>query len=211
MMLINGQANRIWHFFSGKYHGSVGVLISPSYATKVPLDPWMPFVLDNDAFVAWRDSKPWDEAAWLAMIKRVRATRLKPMWAAVPDVVTDREKTIANWDRYSAVVLDLGWPAAFCVQDGMRPEDVPSTASVVFVGGSDGWKLRNLHLWTENFPRVHCARVNSIEMIEACERMGCESVDGTGWFRDPSRQDKLPAIRRFIEGHRNQTMELAIV
>ena len=50
-----------------------------------------------------------------------------------------------------------------------------------------------------------CARVNAPEMIEACERLGCESIDGTGWFRDPSRQDKLPALERFIEGHRNKT------
>lgn len=43
------------------------------------------------------------------------------------------------------------------------------------------------------------------EMFEACEQLGCESIDGTGWFKDPSRQDKLPAVQRFIEGHRNTT------
>jgi hypothetical protein len=200
-----GQSNRIWHYWAGKHPGSVGILVGPSYGSKVPIDPWMPFVLDNDAFTAWRDRKPWDEGAWRAMLQRIRLTGLKPLWAAVPDVVADREGTIRNWSKYVGAILEIGWNAAFCVQDGMEPNDVPDEASVVFVGGSDAWKFPNLTKWTNNFERVHCARVNAPQMIESCERLGCESVDGTGWFRDPSRDDKLPAIQRFIEGHRNKT------
>lgn len=208
-MLVCGQVNRIWHYWAGRHPGSVGVLIGPSYMHRVPIDKWMPFVLDNDAFTAWRDKKPWDKQAWEAMLKRVKMTRLEPLWAAVPDVVADREATMANWPIYAPTVKKLGWPTAFCVQDGMTPDDVPSDADVVFVGGSDGWKFPNLKMWTNHFPRVHCARVNAPEMIEACERLGCESVDGTGWFRDPSRPDKLPALERFIEGHRNKTEFMA--
>ena len=209
MMLICGQYNRIWHYWSGKYPGSVGVLIAPSYGKRVPIDPWMPFVLDNDAFTCWRDGKPWDVEAWREMLTWVRMTGQKPLWAAVPDVVANRSSTIANWEVFSDEIKELGWPTAFCVQDGMYPEDVPD-ADVVFVGGSDGWKFPNLPMWTSSFPRVHCARVNAPEMIEACERLGCESIDGTGWFRDPSRPDKLPAIERFIQGHRNKMPELAL-
>lgn len=205
MMLIAGQSNRIWHYWAGKYPGSVGVLIGPSYGKKVPIDKWMPFVLDNDAFTAWRDKKPWDVEAWRAMLRWVRMTGLKPLWAAVPDVVTDREATLRNWYEYSPEIIALGWPTAFCVQDGMTPSDVPDEADVVFVGGSDRWKFPNLTKWTGNFPRVHCARVTSLEMIESCERLGCESIDGTGWFRAPDRKDHLPALERFIEGHRHKT------
>lgn len=181
------------------------MLISPSYVNRVPVDHWMPFALDNDAFTCWRDKRPWDVDAWRNLIRYIRMTGLKPMWAAVPDVVANRKQTIENWHKYRDDVKSLGWNAAFCAQDGMTPDDVPSDADVVFVGGTDRWKFPNLEVWTKNFPRVHCARVNAPEMIESCERLGCESVDGTGWFRDPSRDDKLPAIRRFIEGHRNGT------
>ncbi len=208
MRLICGQVNRIWHFWCGRYPGSVGVLIGPSYGKKVPIDKWMPFVLDNDAFKCWRDGIPWSMDAWRVMLLWIRRTGLKPLWAAVPDVVTNREATIANWEIYKGEIISLGWPAAFCVQDGMTPDDVPSGADVVFVGGTDGWKFPNLSMWTSHFPRVHCARVNAPEMIEACERLGCESVDGTGWFRDPSRQDKIPALERFITGCRNKTPTL---
>lgn len=203
MMIISGQSNRIWHYWAGKYPGSVGVLIGPSYGKKVPVDKWMPFALDNDAFTAWRDKKPWNLEAWQTMIGWIRMTGLKPMWAAVPDVVADRDKTIANWKRYSEGIIHIGWPAAFCVQDGMTPDDVPDNADVVFVGGSDGWKFPNLKMWTDNFPRVHCARVTSQKMIEACEELGCESIDGTGWFRAAERKDHVPMLERFIEGHRS--------
>jgi len=204
MMLICGQSNRIWHYWAGRYPGSVGVLISPSYGKKVPIDPWMPFVLDNDAFTCWRDCKPWDAEAWRNMLQWVRLTRQAPLWAAVPDVVGNREDTLANWSIYRDEIKNLGWSAAFCVQDGMTPDDVPDDADVVFVGGTDGWKFPNLQTWTQNFPRVHCARVNHQRRIEACERLGCESVDGTGWFRDPSDKTKLPALERFVEGYRQQ-------
>lgn len=210
MMILCGQSNRIWHYWSGRYPGSVGVLIGPSYLTRVPIDKWMPFVLDNDAFIAWRDKTKWSVTAWRDMLQRVRMTGLDPLWAAVPDVVANREQTMLYWSLYANEILNLGWPAAFCVQDGMTPDDVPDQASVVFVGGTDQWKFPNLKMWTDNFPRVHCARVNAPNMIEACERLGCESIDGTGWFREPSRDDKLPAIERFIEGHRNQTQNLQL-
>lgn len=202
MMLICGQSNRIWHYWAGKYPGSVGVLIGPSYGKKVPVDKWMPLVLDNDAFTCWRDNRPWNLEAWMNMLKWISMTRIKPLWAAIPDVVADRERTLDNWPIYSPIVKRLGWSAAFCVQDGMTPDDVPNDADVIFVGGSDGWKFPNLSMWTTHFPRVHCARVNATEMLEACDRLGCESVDGTGWFRDLSR---FPRIERFIEGHRNAT------
>lgn len=208
MMLIMGQSNRIWHYWSGKFPGSVGVLIGPSYGKKVPIDPWMPFVLDNDAFTCWRDKKPWDVEAWRSMLSMVGMKVQTPLWTAVPDVVANRESTIANWPIYSGEIKKRGWNAAFCVQDGMTPEDVPVDADVIFVGGTDKWKFPKLSMWTSSFKRVHCARVNSIKMIEACEQLGCESVDGTGWFRDPSRKDKVPAISNFVEGFRTHKAQL---
>lgn len=203
MMILCGQVNRVWHYWAGRYPGSVGVLISPSYGKKVPIDPWMPFALDNDAFTCWRDKRPWDVEAWRNMLRYVSMTKLKPLWVAVPDVVTNRTATIANWSIYRDEIKSLGWSAAFCVQDGMTPDDVPNDADVVFVGGSDGFKFPNLKMWTAHYPRVHCARVTSEQMILACEREGCESIDGTGWFREPSRKDHVPMLKRFIEEERN--------
>lgn len=210
MMLLCGQTNSIWSFWAGRYPGSVGFLISPSYYKRVQPKKFMPFVLDNGAFEAWNQKKPWDISAWREMLSFVRMTGLKPLWAAVPDVVANRKATIANWPIYRDYITSLGWPAAFCVQDGMTPADVPEDTDVVFVGGSDKWKFPSLKIWVSHFPRVHCARVNAPEMIESCELLGCESIDGTGWFRDPSRPDKLPMIEAFIEGHRTHSYQQSL-
>jgi len=210
MMLLCAHSNRIWHYWAGKYPGSVGVLLSPAYFRKVPLDPWMPFVLDNDAYGAWRDKKAWSQRAWLEMFAAIRLTGRTPLWAAVPDVVADAQGTLDNWQRYAFEVQRLGWPTAFCVQDGMTPKQVPKDADVIFVGGTDAWKFPNLHLWTGNFPRVHCGRV-APSMFERCEQMGCESVDGSSWFVGASEPNKLPTIARFIEGHRRERLEPELV
>ena len=201
MMLLCGQSNRVWHYLAGRYPGSVGMLISPSYAARVPLDPWMPFVVDNGAFIAWKAGSSWEHDEWLNLLEKLRQQGKFPRWIAVPDVVGNREGTIRAWNEWSEIARTYG-PLAYCVQDGMKPSDVPRDADVVFVGGNDGWKFPNLPMWTENFPRVHCARVNEPAMIERCEELGCESVDGTGWFRDPSRKDKAPAIINFVTGYR---------
>jgi len=202
MMLLNGNTNRIWNFWCGRYPGKIGMLLSPSYYRRIPLDKWMPFALDNGAYSAWRDNKKWDESAWIEMLQHVKMSGLRPMWAAVPDAVGDRGRTLENWDKYNGEIKRFGWPLAFCAQDGMGVEDVPRDANVIFVGGTDRWKLPNLSVWTKHFPRVHCARINGVKKIEACERLGCESVDGTAWFREPSRPDRIPALGRYLDGHR---------
>jgi len=170
----------------------------------------MPFALDNGAFIAWRDEQPWDYEGWKDFLAYVRMTGQKPLWTAVPDAVGDKDKTLNNWDKYAADI-PCDWPKAFCVQDGMIFSDVPANADVIFVGGTDRWKFPNLEHWTTHFLKVHCARVNSPQMIEACERLGCESVDGTGWFLEPSRNDKLPALKRFVEGFRECDTTLSLL
>lgn len=210
MILYSGQSNRVWHYWAGlheagKHPHGVGVMLAPSYFRKVPIDPWMPFVVDNGAFIAWRDGLPWDVWGWREMLKMVKMRGVTPAWAAIPDAVGDKKTTLERWGIHAYEIQLLNWPTAFCVQDGMTPKNVPSDADVVFVGGTDGWKYPNLPLWCEHFARVHCARVNSPEMFERCAELGCESIDGTGWFMDPSRQDKLPALQRFLSGHRNRT------
>lgn len=210
-MLLCGQSNRVWHWAAGRWPGKVGLLLGPSYYKKTPIDPWMPFALDNDAFAAWRDGTPWSFDAWIEMLAGIRLlSPRKPLWILVPDSVGNMTRTLDWWALYKRDASAFGAPLAFAVQDGMLPHDVPKDADVVFVGGTDGWKFPNLEMWTESFPRVHCARVNSPEMFLRCRELGCESIDGTGWFRDPSRADKLPAVLRFLEGSMEKHPELSL-
>ena len=117
----------------------------------------------------------------------------------MPDVVADREATIAKWAQYLPVVKSHGFLAAFAVQDGMTVADVPSDADVVFVGGTKAWKWATVEMWVKSFPRVHVGRVNGRKSLWICENLGAESVDGTGWFRDESDPCKMPVIMEWLK------------
>jgi len=207
MMMLAGQSNPTWHYAAGKWPGKVGLLLGPSYFKKQALRPWLPYALDNDAYTAWQQKKDWSEPAWREMLQWARMTSYKPLWAIVPDVVANRQATLENWKRYAPRVDEIGWPKAFAVQDGMTPDDVPENAAIVFVGGSDSFKWRTVKTWASNFDRVHVGRVNNIEKVWLCQDLGVESVDGTGWFKDPSREDKLPALMGWLENLRIETPE----
>jgi hypothetical protein len=200
-MMLCGQSNPLWHWAAGAHPGKVGLLLGPSYYRKQNIREWMPYALDNDAFTAYVTKAQWNVEAWREMLARIRLNRQKPVWALVPDVVADRLGTLENWERYNSEIKRIGWKAAFAVQDGMTKTDVPSDADVVFVGGTDAFKWQTVEMWASEFKRVHVGRVNEIGKVWLCQRLGVESVDGTGWFRDPSRADKLPALTDWIVGN----------
>lgn len=182
-------------YLAGKYPGRLGWLISPDGWRKPP--SWMPYALDNGAFGAWANQKPWDEGKFMDLLESARS-HYRPLWVVVPDVVADREATMALWPVWSQRIREVlpHIPLAFAVQDGMTPEDVPSAAAVVFVGGSTEWKWRTVRMWTENFPRVHVAKVNSERKLWQCHEVGAESCDGTGWMR--GGEDRIEELERFL-------------
>lgn len=198
------------HYLAGRFPGRLGWLIGPTARFKTKLRDWIPYALDNDAFSAWSQGKEWSEQDWFELLKWARMSGRKPRWVLVPDVVADKQGTLGRWLKYKEHALQFGWPMAFAVQDGMTPDDVPEDADVVFVGGTTEWKWRHLGTWTRNFKRVHVGRVNSINKLWVCEDYGVESVDGTGWFRDSDASYKMDRIQQWLEGNRNETMELGL-
>jgi len=167
----------------------------------------MPYALDNDAFIAWSQKKEWNASAWREMLKWAKMTGMDPLWCLVPDVVANREATLANWKQYSPEAEKYKWPLAFAVQDGMTPQDVPANAAVIFVGGSDAFKFRSLPMWCKCFPRVHVGRVNEVKVLQICERLGAESADGSGWFRDTRR---MPLLESWMDKTFLETPELGL-
>jgi hypothetical protein len=159
----------------------------------------IPWALDNGVFGAWQGGKVWTEEPLYRFLDAYAAW--KPSWVVVPDWVGDRDLTLQRWYQHVDALKAYGVPLAMAVQDGMTIEDVPSDCDVVFVGGSTSWKWRNLRMWTENFPRVHVGRVNSLRLLLMAEKSGAESCDGTGWFRDPTRTKELEF---YLSGNHDQ-------
>lgn len=183
-------------YLCGKYPGRLGWLISPDGWRKPP--SWLPYALDNGAYGAWANQKPWDEVKFVDLMERA-ARHERPLWVVVPDVVMDRDATLERWAEWSPKVAEVlpYVPLAFAVQDGMTVEDVPQNAGVVFVGGSTEWKWHTLRMWTANFPRVHVARVNSERKLWQCYEAGAESCDGTGWMR--GGEERIEELERFLK------------
>jgi len=67
------------------------------------------------------------------------------------------------------------------------------------VGGSTEWKWRTVRGWCADFQHVHVGRVNGERELWQAHEAGAESCDGTGWGRDASRRDKMPALIRYLE------------
>lgn len=171
------------------FPGNMGLLIGPG-GWREP-SHYLPYALDNGAFGAWTKKVKWDAEAFIALLDKAKAARIKPLWVAVPDVVSDAAATKAMWQEWAPLIrVHYRFPLAFVVQDGMVRQDVPTDADIVFVGGSTEWKWASLPAWTAWFRRVHVGRVNTLRRLLHCEERGVESVDGTGWFRGDVQQSR---------------------
>lgn len=183
----------------------LGWLIGPSYWAR----PWegLAYALDNDAYICFRNGIEWNEKEWLKMLDKASKLPLKPLWAIVPDVVGNREKTIQRWHLHKHQLESRGIPKAFAVQDRMEISDVPADADVVFVGGTTAWKWGTVHQWCANFPRVHIGRVRT-KRLTLCHHIKAESCDGSGWFRNGQNGRQVRLLHAFMSGWLHHQLDL---
>ena len=198
----------IVHYWAGKF-GHLGHIYSPA-GWREPV-PWLPYVLANGAWTCHTQGTPFDAAGFLGLCDKAAACGQPPMWVAAPDVVADKEETLALWPAWELRLRGYGWPVAFIAQDGMTPGDVPSGADLVFIGGSTAWKWSSLHAFCQAFARVHVGRVNGERGLWECYDAGAESCDGTGWFRGDAKQ--LAGLERYlraVNGERHRPVRLPL-
>lgn len=162
-------------------------------------NPWPHYALDNGAFAGF------NEPAFYKLLFNAEKAAHAPRWVAVPDVVGDRDATLALWKRWHNKVDRFGWPLAFVVQDGMTRADVPKDAAVIFVGGSTEFKQSTAARWCAEFPRVHIGRFNGERDLLRYHAMGAESCDGTGWFR--GRRKQLDGLWYYLADTSGQTSD----
>lgn len=191
MMIMPGNnTTSLVHYYAGKYPGKIGLLISPDGWRKPPF--YMPYALDNGCFIKWEPDK------FIKILMRAR-TLHKPMWIVVPDVVGDAENTLKQWHEWSTKIMSFGYPLAFACQDGMEPQDVPKEAYCCFIGGTTGWKLKNAHRFKNVSQWLHIGRVSTYSRLRWAERIGADSVDGTGYFRGGLNSLQAKQLIAFIE------------
>lgn len=146
-----------------------------------PQRPEQRFAIDNGAFAGF------DEKKFMSLLKREEPRMHLCRFVSVPDVVGSARRTIEVFERWKG---KLGaWPLAFVAQDGQEDLPVPwDDVQAVFIGGSTDFKMgkhaaaivkagKALGKW------VHAGRVNTPGRFEYFEKLGADSIDGTGLSR----------------------------
>ena len=153
--------------------GKIALLLNPHRIYKTLFDG--KYAVDNAAF------NRFDESAFFKLLDACPKEN-PPMFIVCPDVVGCHCRTLALWHYYYPKIKPYGFPIAFVAQDGCTPETVPSECDWIFIGGTNGWKSKNIKPYIGMRP-VHVGRVNSIGFAAFCEKLGATSADGTGWMR----------------------------
>lgn len=145
--------------------------------------PEQRFCIDNGAFGKF------DAELFLRLIERERPRRDLCRFVAVPDVVGDARRTLEVFSFWRRKPELAGWPLALVVQNGQENLPIPwQHLDAIFVGGDTAWKegpgaagcikaALALGKW------VHVGRVNTPGRFEHFEKMGADSIDGTGLAR----------------------------
>jgi len=161
--------------------GDVGQLLTPltRYRLREPERPW---AIDNGAFSRF------DEKAFLALLAREYHHRQNAKFVCAPDVVASAQRTLEVFDLWKPRLQE--WPLALVCQDGQESLPIPwNDITAVFIGGSTNWKLsghveRIIKTAKDYFGKwVHVGRVNDPGRFEHFEKLGADSIDGSGLAR----------------------------
>jgi hypothetical protein len=160
-------------------------------ATGVWRTEGFPYAIDNGAWTAHQQSKPFDEGLFVGILERFGGDA---DWVVAPDVVEGGLASLHKTERWLPKVLQETRTALIAVQDGISPADVTPLLKQdgrlgIFLGGSTEWKVANIPVWGEVAQSVGCyyhiGRVNTKKRIHMCRYARADSYDGTRAIKFP--------------------------
>lgn len=176
-------------------------------AFRVPNCRW---TFDNGAFTDWKNGQPFDESKFWKRLEQIVALDPceHPEWAVCPDRVAHPQSLSYSSAWRGRLPESIRWYLA--LQDGMEPRSVEAVIrsgrfAGLFVGGSSDWKNQRACEWVafghaHGLP-VHVGRVNGWKRLQWCVDIDADSIDGTGWTRDPrwiAYLEEMPTKSRMI-------------
>lgn len=171
-----------------------------------PAYPGGPWALDNGAFGAWVNNKPWDSRAYIQRVKVAEEMRRNepPEFAVIPDLPGQGFGSL-NFSQVwlnDCCELPLSWTYALALQDGMTVDMVDAflrrgstrQISTLFLGGTDEFKATAAQ-WSdychEHKLRFHYARCGSVEKLRLAVEADADSVDSVGIIRNERRDNSF--------------------
>jgi len=168
-----------------------------------------PYILDNGAWSAFKNSEPWDVDAFVARLGQLDTMPREPDFVVLPDVVTNPEQTVERAGKWAPMIdADTALP----VQDGLEPERAVEVcerldAKTIFVGGTHEFKRTHGRGFVETAHdrglNCHIARPGPKGLLWADE-LNADSVDTTRIVVD-EQYDRL----RRLEGGQQRITEVA--
>lgn len=147
----------------------------------------MRYALDNGAWSAHCQGRPWDPDPFLRGVVQLGAGA---DFVVLPDIVGAGRASLRRSRTWLPILQGYTRTLLLPVQDGMRVDDVApllGTSVGIFVGGTTAWKLHTLGIWGQLARRVGCylhvGRVNTKGRIARCHAAGAHSFDGTSVTR----------------------------
>lgn len=180
----------------------VGQLLTPLTRYRLR-DPDLPWAIDNGFFAQT------EIGSYLSLLEREKHHCEKCLFVTLPDVVGCARRTLEVFEVWRRREVLRGWKRALVCQDGQEHLPIPwNDISAVFIGGSTNWKCgehaihiikaaKALEKW------VHVGRVNHGERFIHFEKLGVDSIDGTGISRYSHMREAI------AKRHHQPVMDLA--
>jgi hypothetical protein len=195
------NASSYVHYWAGRQQGLVGHLWSPG--RNISYYPWLPYMLDNGKYAAVAAGRTWDGNQFIQHCNHAMTLPVMPRWIVVPDEPRNAAQTLKLWQEWEPILRPYAVPLAFAIQDGIEFEQIPQSANVCFIGGSDAWRYPRLEAIVErghaNGKLIHVGRING-HKIWLCDRLGVDSIDSSGWFSGPYPRAILEHYFRYRVG-----------
>lgn len=147
------------------------------------------FAIDNGAFSGFKVDR------FLSLLDREQESKKLCRFVSVPDVVGSARRTLEVFDHWRYKLT--GWKLALVAQDGQEDLDIPWCGiEAIFIGGTTKWKLSQSAadvVWAAKAigKWVHAGRINSPARFEYFERLGADSIDGSGLARYSHMRERI--------------------
>lgn len=173
-------------------------------ATGVHRTEGFPYALDNGAWTAHQQDRPWDRVAFERLID---ALGEDAEFVIAPDIVGGGARSLARSIAWLPTLrVATRGLVLIPVQDGMQAAELRPYLNEwtgIFLGGTTGWKLATMKAWgvlaREADCYFHVGRVNTQKRIRMCQEAGAHSFDGTSVSRFAVTLPQLDAAIR--QGH----------
>lgn len=139
------------------------------------------FCIDNGAY------SNWEPESFASLLERELPRRDLCRFVAVPDVVGSARRTLECFHAWKKKLAS--WPLAYVCQDGQQDSPIPwDEIEAIFIGGTTEFKLGPIARQCIQAGKiigkwVHVGRVNTPARFEYFEKLGADSLDGTGLSR----------------------------